>query len=63
MKKNTSGVDYYGVVDDYGFDWEKGNFIFTSQDPIECAEWMEDNNYHSASLVAVYRDGERVKDN
>lgn len=51
----------YGVVDDYGDDWEEGYIVYKSSSLKDCLMWAEDSNYHSASIVEIYPDGSRKR--
>lgn len=41
----------YGIVDDYGDNWEDGEIVFSSTSLAVALDWREENNYHSASVV------------
>lgn len=51
----------YAVIDDYGDDWEEGAVAAYFSTFEECQEWAESENYHSASIVGILDNGNRVK--
>ncbi len=51
----------YAVIDDYGDEWELGPIWFSAPTLDECFNRAESENFHSASIVAVYEDGTRTK--
>ena len=50
----------YGVVDDYGDNWETGYIIHREKTLRQVKAWAENENYHSASIVKI-TDGKREK--
>jgi hypothetical protein len=52
---------WYGVVDDYGDNWQEGHLAFTDDTQESCEQWAENENFHSASIIAEYSDGTRKK--
>lgn len=49
----------YAVIDDYGDNWENGDVVYSSNSLYDAKQWAEDENYHSASIVIIYSNGER----
>lgn len=49
----------FAVIDDHGDQALTGSIAFSADTLDEVYEWAEGENYHSASIVKIYKSGKR----